>query len=45
MTQEDIERWEGYYREACAKDFARRIYEETDREDADRAAVESKEEA
>lgn len=34
MTQEDIERWEGYYLEALERGMLRKAYADADKEDA-----------
>lgn len=36
MKDEEHKRWEQYYKEAVEKDFARRVYEQCDREDEER---------
>ena len=34
MTHEEIERWEGYWRESAQRDFERDIYKQCDKEDS-----------
>ena len=33
MDQQEIDRWEDYYRECAARDFERRIYDQIDEEE------------
>lgn len=45
MTQQDHEKWERYYREACNRDMLREVYRQADLEDAELERRREKEKA